>query len=320
MPSSLLALLDDIVTVLDDVSALTKVATQKTAGVLGDDIALSAEQTAGLRPNRELPVVWAVAKGSLRNKAILVPAALAVSAFVPWAMVPLLMLGGAYLCYEGFEKLTHKFVRRQAKDDVHHADLAHARSDLSVDLVSVEKAKIKGAVRTDFVLSAEIIVITLSNVTDAPFATRVGVLVGIALIMTAGVYGLVGGIVKLDDVGLHLSRRGGDAMVPRIQRRIGMSILEAAPLIMKGLSIVGTAAMFLVGGGILVHGIPVLNGWIAGLAERFAATPGIGRVLRLATSLLLDAVIGIVAGALVMVVVSSVRRALRPRVAGPRLG
>jgi uncharacterized protein len=203
---------------------------------------------------------------------------------------------------------------------VHHADLAHARSDLSVDLVSVEKAKIKGAVRTDFVLSAEIIVITLSNVTDAPFATRVGVLVGIALIMTAGVYGLVGGIVKLDDVGLHLSRRGGDAMVPRIQRRIGMSILEAAPLIMKGLSIVGTAAMFLVGGGILVHGIPVPNGWIAGLAERFAATPGIGRVLRLATSLLLDAVIGIVAGALVMVVVSSVQRALRPRVAGPRLG
>ena len=315
MPSSLLALLDDIVTVLDDVSALTKVATQKTAGVLGDDVALSAEQTAGLRPNRELPVVWAVAKGSLRNKAILVPVALAVSAFVPWALVPLLMLGGAYLCYEGFEKLAHKFVRRQAKDDVQHADLAHARSDL----VSVEKARIKGAVRTDFVLSAEIIVITLSNVTDAPFATRVGVLVGIALIMTAGVYGLVGGIVKLDDVGLHLSRRGGDTMVPRIQRRIGMSILEAAPLIMKGLSIVGTAAMFLVGGGILVHGIPVPNGWIAGLAERFAATPGIRRVLRLATSLLLDAVIGIVAGALVMVAVSSLRRALRPRVAGPRL-
>ena len=312
MPSSLLALLDDIVTVLDDVSALSKVAAQKTAGVVGDDVALSAQQTAGLRPDRELPVVWAVAKGSLRNKAILVPAALAVSAFVPWAMLPLLMLGGAYLCYEGFEKLAHKLVRRQAKDD--------GQSDLSVDLVSAEKAKIKGAVRTDFVLSAEIIVITLSNVAYAPFATQVGVLVGIALIMTAGVYGLVGGIVKLDDVGLHLSRRGGDAMVPRIQRRIGMSILEAAPLIMKGLSIIGTAAMFLVGGGILVHGIPVLNGWIEGLAERFAATPAIGRVLRLATSLLLDAGVGIVAGALVMVVVSSVRRALRPRMAGPRLG
>ena len=312
MPSSLLALLDDIVTVLDDVSALSKVAAQKTAGVVGDDVALSAQQTAGLRPDRELPVVWAVAKGSLRNKAILVPAALAVSAFVPWAMMPLLMLGGAYLCYEGFEKLAHNLVRRQFKDD--------GQPDPSVDLVSVEKAKIKGAVRTDFVLSAEIIVITLSNVTYAPFATRVGVLVGISLIMTAGVYGLVGGIVKLDDVGLHLCRRGGDAMVPRIQRRIGMNILEAAPLIMKGLSIVGTAAMFLVGGGILVHGIPVPNGWIAGLAERFAATPGIRRVLRLATSLLLDAVIGIVAGALVMVAVSSLRRALRPRVAGPRLG
>jgi uncharacterized protein len=312
VPSSLLALLDDIVTVLDDVSALTKVAAQKTTGVLGDDVALSAEQAAGLRPDRELPVVWAVAKGSLRNKAILVPAALAISAFVPWAMMPLLMLGGAYLCYEGFEKLAHKLVRRQFTDD--------GQPDPSVDLVSVEKAKIKGAVRTDFVLSAEIIVITLSNVTYAPFATRVGVLVGISLIMTAGVYGLVGGIVKLDDVGLHLSRRGGDAMVPRIQRRIGMNILEAAPLIMKGLSIVGTAAMFLVGGGILVHGIPMLNAWIEGLAERVAATPGIGRVLRSATSLLLDAVIGIVAGALVMVIVNSVHRAIRPRMAGPRLG
>lgn len=320
MPSSLLALLDDIVTVLDDVSALTKVAAQKTAGVVGDDVALSAEQAAGLRPNRELPVVWAVAKGSLRNKAILVPAALAVSAFVPWAMMPLLMLGGAYLCYEGFEKLAHTFVRRRAKDDVHRADLVHAKSDPSVDLVSAEKAKIKGAVRTDFVLSAEIIVITLSNVASAPFVTRVGVLVGIALIMTAGVYGLVGGIVKLDDAGQHLSRRDGDAMVPRIQRRIGMSILGAAPLIMKGLSIVGTAAMFLVGGGILVHGIPVPSGGIEGLVEPLAATPGIGRVLRLATSLLLDAVIGIVAGALVMVVVSGVQRALRPRMAGPRPG
>ena len=319
MPSSLLALLDDIVTVLDDVSALTKVAAQKTTGVLGDDVALSAEQAAGLRPDRELPVVWAVAMGSLRNKAILVPAALAISAFVPWAMMPLLMLGGAYLCYEGFEKLAHKFVRRQAKDDVHHADLVHLVSDPSVDLVSVEKAKIKGAVRTDFVLSAEIIVITLSSVAYAPFVTRVGVLVGIALIMTAGVYGLVGGIVKLDDVGLHLSRRNGDAMVPRFQRRIGMSVLEAAPLIMKGLSIVGTAAMFLVGGGILVHGIPVLNGWLEGLAERVAATSGIGRVLRVATSFLLDAAIGIVAGALILVVLSGLQRALRPRAARPRL-
>lgn len=319
MPSSLLALLDDIVTVLDDVSVLTKVAAQKTAGVLGDDVALSAEQAAGLRPDRELPVVWAVAKGSLRNKAILVPAALAISAFVPWAMMPLLMLGGAYLCYEGFEKLAHKFVRRQTKDDVHHADLVHAMFDPSADLVSVEKAKIKGAVRTDFVLSAEIIVITLSSVAYAPFVTRVGVLVGIALIMTAGVYGLVGGIVKLDDVGLHLSRRNGDAMVPRLQRRIGMSILEAAPLIMKSLSIVGTAAMFLVGGGILVHGIPVLNGWLEGLAERVAATSGIGRVLRVATSFLLNAAIGIVAGALILAVVSGLQRALRPRATRPRL-
>jgi len=296
VPSSLLALLDDIVTVLDDVSALSKVAAQKTAGVVGDDVALSAQQTAGLRPDRELPVVWAVAKVSLRNKAILVPAALAVSAFVPWAMMPLLMLGGTYLCYEGFEKLAHKLVRRQFRDD--------GPPDPSLDLVSVEKAKIKGAVRTDFVLSAEIIVITLSNVANAPFVTRVGVLVGIALIMTAGVYGLVGGIVKLDDVGLHLSRRGGDAMVPRIQRRIGMTILEAAPLIMKGLSIVGTAAMFLVGGGILVHGIPWLHGWIESL-------PTSGGVIRLATSLLLDAVVGVAAGTVALAAVRGVQRGLR---------
>ena len=248
------------------------------------------------------------------------PSALAVSAFAPWAVMPLLMIGGAYLCYEGFEKLAHKFVDARPRTMCTSADLVQARSDLSVDLVSAEKAKIKGAVRTDFVLSAEIIVITLSNVSYAPFATQVGVLVGIALIMTAGVYGLVGASSSSTMSDSISADASGDAMVARIQRRIGMSILEAAPLIMRGLSIVGTAAMFLVGGGILVHGIPVLNGWIEGLAERFAATPGIGRVLRLATSLLLDAVIGIVAGALVMVVVSGLQRALRPPMAGPRLG
>jgi predicted DNA repair protein MutK len=297
--SSLLALLDDIATLLDDVSVLTKVATQKTAGVLGDDLALNAQQVAGLRAHRELPIVWAVAKGSLLNKAILVPSALAIGALAPWAVMPLLMIGGAYLCYEGFEKLAHKFLDSPAKHDAPPA---------GTDLVSAEKAKIKGAVRTDFVLSAEIIVITLGIVSDAPVMTQSAVLVGIALLMTAGVYGLVAGIVKLDDGGLYLSRREGDGVGALIQRRVGVSILKAAPLLMKGLSIAGTAAMFLVGGGILVHGIPGLEG--------LAARPGIGGMLRLATSLLIDALMGVVAGALVLAVVNGVQRVLRPRTAG----
>ena len=319
MASSLLALLDDIVTLLDDVSVLTKVAAQKSASVLGDDLALNAQQVTGLRAARELPVVWAVAKRSLLNKAILVPAALAISAFAPWAVMPLLMMGGAYLCYEGFEKLAHKLLHSRATDEAHHAELARARSDPTVNLVSVEKAKINGAARTDFVLSAEIIVIALSTVAAAPLATQVAVLVGIALLMTAGVYGLVGGIVKLDDVGLYLRRRGGDAVVARIQRRIGAGILRAAPVLMKGLSMAGTAAMFLVGGGILVHGIPVLHGWIEGVAEIDSAAAGIGRMLRLAIPLLLDAVTGIAAGASVLAVASGVRRVFRQRTAGPRL-
>lgn len=285
MPSSLLALLDDIASLLDDVSALTKVATQKTAGVLGDDLALNAQQVADVRADRELPVVWAVAKGSLLNKTILVPSALAISAVAPWAVIPLLMLGGVYLCYEGFEKLAHKLLHRGPKHEAHDAEPVRARSNPTADPVA-EKAKIKGAVRTDFVLSAEIIVITLGTVAGAPFLARVAVLVGVALLMTVGVYGLVGGIVKLDDGGLYLSRRDGDGMAARIQRRIGVSILRAAPFLMKGLSIAGTAAMFLVGGGILVHGVPALRAWIEGLP--------------LALSLLLDTVVGIAAGALVL--------------------
>jgi hypothetical protein len=242
-----------------------------------------------------------------------VPTALAISALAPWAVMPLLMMGGAYLCYEGCEKLAHWFLHSQAEDDAHHAELVRATSDPTVDLVLAEKAKIRGAVRTDFILSAEIIVITLGIVADAPFATRVVVLVGIALLMTVGVYGLVGGIVKLDDAGLYLSRRDGDAPFARIQRRIGASILTVAPWLMKGLSIAGTAAMFLVGGGILAHGVPALHAWIKGLARGVAALPGIGGTLRLAVPLLLDAVIGIVAGALVLAVVIGVRRLMRLR-------
>jgi predicted DNA repair protein MutK len=316
MGTSLLALLDDIATLLDDVSVLTKATTRKTAGVLGDDLALNAQQVAGLSAARELPVVWAVAKGSLLNKAIIVPAALAISAFLPWAVMSLLMLGGAYLCYEGFEKLAHRFLHSRAEDDLHHIELVQARSFPEIDLVSAEQTKIKGAVRTDFVLSAEIIVIALGVVSNAPFATRAAVLVAIALFMTVGVYGLVAGILKLDNAGLYLSRRDGDTMLAWIQRRLGAGILRAAPILMKGLSIAGTAAMFLVGAGMIVHGVPRLHHWVEGLAEGVAALPGIGDTLRPAMSLLLNAVIGIVTGGLVLAVVSGgqhlMGRASRP--------
>ncbi len=302
--SSLLMLIDDIATVLDDVALMTKVAAKKTAGVLGDDLALNAQQVAGVKAERELPVVWAVAKGSARNKLILVPLALAISAFAPWAITPLLMLGGAYLCYEGVEKLAHKFLHSKEEDQAHHRDHLVAVATPEVDLVAFEKEKIKGAVRTDFVLSAEIIVITLGTVAAVSFGQQVAVLAGIAVIMTIGVYGFVAGIVKLDDGGLHLSEKLGDGPWPRMQRRIGAAILRTAPYLMKGLSIVGTAAMFMVGGGILVHGIPPLHHAIEDVAQHSGAVPAIGGVLHVITPTLLDAVAGIVAGALVLMVVT----------------
>ncbi|NES10098.1 DUF808 domain-containing protein [Pseudomonas laurentiana] len=288
--SSLLVLIDDIATVLDDVSVMTKVAAKKTAGVLGDDLALNAQQVSGVRADRELPVVWAVAKGSLLNKVILVPAALAISAFIPWAVTPLLMVGGAYLCFEGFEKLAHKFFHSAAEDDAGHAALSEAVADPSVDLVAYEKDKIKGAVRTDFILSAEIIAITLGAVAAAPLTQQIIVLSGIAFVMTVGVYGLVGGIVKLDDLGLWLTQKSG-----RVAQAIGKGILQAAPYLMKGLSVVGTAAMFLVGGGILVHGVAPLHHAVEAFSE------GRGGVL---TSSLLNGGVGILAGAAVLAVVA----------------
>jgi len=298
MASSFFALLDDIATLLDDVSVLTKVAAKKTAGVLGDDLALNAQQVTGLTAQRELPVVWAVAKGSFINKLILVPAALAISAVAPWAVTPLLMLGGAYLCYEGFEKLAHKFLHSRHEDEAHHRELAQALKDPAVDVVALEKSKIKGAVRTDFILSAEIIVISLGTVAQSDFTTRVAVLSTIAVLMTVGVYGLVAGIVKLDDFGLHLSRRASAAA-----RAVGAGILRAAPWLMKALSVAGTAAMFLVGGSILAHGIPPLHHavehWVQGM-------PGVAGTL---VTMLIDAVVGIAAGALVLAGVSLARRA-----------
>jgi len=302
MASSLFALIDDIATVLDDVALLTKVAAKKTAGVLGDDLALNAQQVSGVQVDRELPVVWAVAKGSMLNKVILVPVALAISAFAPWAVTPLLMIGGAFLCYEGFEKLAHKFLHSPAEDAAHHEELVKALTDPAVDLVKVEKDKIKGAVRTDFILSAEIIAITLGTVQASPFITQLAVLSGIAIVMTVGVYGLVAGIVKLDDAGLYLTRQAGEGATVRLQRSLGRGIVLAAPWLMKGLSIAGTAAMFLVGGGILTHGVPALHHAIEGLAARA------GTVLGAVTPLLADALVGMVAGALVLGGVTLVQR------------
>ena len=308
--TSLLALLDDIATILDDVSLLAKVAAKKTTGVLGDDLALNAQQVAGVRAERELPVVWAVFKGSLRNKLILVPAALAISALTPWASTPLLMLGGAFLCFEGCEKLAHPFLHGRSEDDAHKAELAQALTNPTADLAAFERDKIKGAVRTDFILSAEIIVITLGTVTAASFGVQVTVLAGIAILMTIGVYGLVAGIVKLDDGGLYLSRRTGGGFA-RLQRGIGHGILSAAPALMKTLSVVGTAAMLLVGGGILVHGLPGAHDFIHRVTSAAAALPAIGGILAALAPLLIDALAGIVAGALLLGGIATAQRLFR---------
>ena len=303
MASSLLALLDDIASVLDDVALLTKVAAKKTSGVLGDDLALNAQQVSGVSAERELPVVWAVAKGSALNKAILVPSALAISAFAPWAVTPLLMAGGLFLCYEGAEKIAHRLLHSPAEDSAAHAALVGAMNDPAVDLVAFEKDKIKGAVRTDLILSAEIIAITLGTVAQSAFLTQLAVLTGIAVLMTVGVYGFVAGIVKLDDAGLFLSWRSGSGTAAELQRRVGRAILAAAPWLMKGLSVVGTAAMFMVGGGILVHGIPALAHGLEALAQRFDSA-----ALAWIASTLADAIVGLLAGAAALAVVSVVQR------------
>ncbi|MTW21704.1 DUF808 domain-containing protein [Allochromatium palmeri] len=297
MATSLLVLLDDIATVLDDVALLTKVAARKTASVLGDDLALNAEQVRGVRADRELPVVWAVAKGSAVNKLILVPLALAISALAPWAILPLLMIGGLYLCYEGVEKIAHTFSHDGEAAEAHHAELTAALEDPNVDLAALERNKIRGAIRTDFVLSAEIIVITLGTVEQASFLAQILVLTGIAIVMTIGVYGLVAGIVRLDDVGLALSRRPGTDWPDTALRVLGGALLRAAPWLMKALAIAGTIAMFLVGGGIIAHGVPFIHHWIEHGAASLAAIAVIGPVLGAITPLALNALIGLAAGA-----------------------
>ncbi|MFC5510767.1 DUF808 domain-containing protein [Massilia jejuensis] len=299
---SLLALLDDIATVLDDVTLMTKVAAKKTAGVLGDDLALNAQQVTGVDSTRELPVVWAVAKGSLWNKAILVPAALLISAFAPWLIIPLLMIGGAFLCYEGAEKLAHKFLHSPEEDAAHKERLAAALVGKE-DMVALEKDKIKGAIRTDFILSAEIIVISLGTVSQMPFMQQVAVLVLIALLMTVGVYGLVAAIVKIDDAGLHLTKKSGG-----FAQGLGRMLLALAPRLMKFLSIVGTAAMFMVGGGIVAHNWELLHHYSEAMANTLGEIPVVGGVLHAIGPVVFDALVGIVVGVLVLLVVTLVNK------------
>lgn len=294
---SLLTLLDDIATILDDVSILTKKAAAKTAGVLGDDLALNAQQVSGVVSSRELPVVWAVAKGSFINKLILVPVALLISTFASWGITPLLVIGGLYLCFEGVEKLHHAFAHRHKKSEAEAGQqLAELAATTPEAKVETEAEKIKGAVRTDFVLSAEIIAITLGTVEHTDFMRQLTVLSAISLLMTVGVYGLVAGIVKLDDAGLYLTKCKATA-----QQAFGRAILWTAPYLMKTLSILGTAAMFLVGGGIVTHGIPPLHHAIEDLAHGAGA-------LGMIVGPLLNGVCGLIAGAIVLLAFTGIQK------------
>ena len=316
MPAgSLLALLDDIATILDDVSVMTKVAVKKTSGVLGDDLALNAQQVSGVSAERELPVVWAVARGSFINKLILVPSALAISYFAPWAITPLLMIGGAYLCFEGAEKLAHKFLHKE-EDKAHGEAIKQAIADPAIDLVALEKDKIKGAVRTDFILSAEIIVIALGTVSTAAFSKQASVVTAIALLMTVGVYGLVAGIVKLDDLGLHLMLKKGTTFYRQCQRKIGQKLLAFAPYLMRTLSVVGTAAMFMVGGSIIGHGVPALHHLSENIVTYLQNLPTIGSTLAFISPIVVDAIIGLMVGAICVAVFELAKKLLPKKTIG----
>jgi predicted DNA repair protein MutK len=307
---SLLALFDDIATILDDVSVMTKVAAKKTAGVLGDDLALNAQQVSGVKSERELPVVWAVAKGSFINKLILVPAALAISYFLPWLLTPLLMIGGAYLCFEGFEKIAHKFLHSKHEDEAHKEEIAKAVADPKADLVLLEKDKIKGAIRTDFILSAEIIVIALGSAkaSGASFAQQSLVVALIALVITFGVYGLVAGIVKMDDAGLHLMTKKGQSFWRQLQRKTGEKLLSFAPILMRILAVVGTAAMFLVGGSIIKHGIPALQNLSDTLTKSIENLQTVGGVLGTISPIVIDGIIGLITGAICLAAVEIIKK------------
>lgn len=295
MAASLLTLLDDIALLADDVAVMSKVAAKKTIGVLGDDIALNANQVTGFAPSKELPVVWAVAKGSFINKAILVPIALLLVVFAPWSLTPLLMIGGAFLCFEGVEKVFHKFLHSPAEDAAHHEELIATIQKSPEQIVELEREKIKGAVRTDFILSAEIIVISLGTMQDAPFAQQAVALVALSILFTIGVYLIVAGVVKLDDLGIYLSAAAGKA-----KQSFGRFILLATPYLMKGLSILGTAAMFLVGGGIIAHGFPFLHHLTESSEHAAHAVPGIGAALSYITPAAINMVVGLLVGSAVL--------------------
>ena len=294
----LLALIDDIATLLDDVALLSKVAAKKTAGVLGDDLALNAQQVSGVKADRELAVVWAVAKGSVKNKLILVPAALLISAFIPWLVLPLLMLGGAYLCYEGFEKILHSLHRDTAAEQRLREQKRAAISDATVDLVAFEKDKIRGAIRTDFILSAEIVVITLGTVKAVALTQQILVVSIIAAVITVVVYGSVAAIVKLDDAGLYLQSNGDKSLWGGCCRWLGGGILAFCPYLMKLLGVVGTVAMFLVGGGILAHGVAPFYEWLIYLEQLIAEAVSLG-VFEALLPTLMNGLVGVVAGGLI---------------------
>ena len=308
--ASLLTLLDDIATLLDDVALLTKVAAKKTAGVLGDDLALNAQQVTGVRAERELPVVWAVFKGSALNKLIMVPIALALSAFMPWIITPLLMLGGAFLCYEGFEKVAHRLLISASEDEEEHKQRLQAVVDKKVDMVAFEKKRIRGAIRTDAILSAEIIVIVLGTVQETDLVTRILVLSVVAALITIGVYGSVAGIVKLDDIGMYLIDKRGDSRWTRFQHWFGEWILRLAPKFMRTLSVVGTAAMFLVGGGILVHGIPSVAGALHYVEELAHGLSMAGNLAAILATVVFNGLFGVLSGGLLVALGSGVKRLL----------
>lgn len=304
--TSLLTLIDDIATLLDDVAVMSKVAMKKTAGVLGDDLALNAEQVSGVKAERELPVVWAVALGSMKNKAILVPAALLISYFVPWLITPLLMIGGSFLCYEGFEKVYHKLAPAKEEVAEKRGSRAKAMADPSIDLVKLEKNKIQGAIRTDFILSAEIIVITLGTIEQSAFATQVAVLIAVAVLITVGVYGLVAGIVKLDDLGLYLAKDTVEAGSKSVKQRLGETILWIAPYLMRALGVAGTVAMFLVGGGIILHGIAPLGDAVHHLEQSVAEISG---GLAWGLPILVEGITGIIAGGILVAFFGVIKKA-----------
>ncbi|GLQ30848.1 DUF808 domain-containing protein [Litoribrevibacter albus] len=311
--ASLLTLIDDIATLLDDVAALSKVAAKKTAGVLGDDLAVNAEQVSGVKADRELPVVWAVAKGSFKNKFILVPAALAISAFIPWLITPLLLMGACFLCFEGIEKVLHWLFPHKEEDKQAHDALVEAVSHEEVDMVAFEQKKIKGAIRTDFILSAEIVVIALGTVQEATIQMQALVVSTVALLITFGVYGLVAAIVKLDDAGLYLLEKGEKPSGSQLLKIVGKGLLSFAPKLMKTLTVVGTVAMFLVGGGIFTHGVPFLHHFTEESSAAFEHLPSMGYILGEVTPVFINMGVGLVVGLLVLAAVKGIQSVRKPQ-------